>query len=80
MKSKLSVLVFLLSLLSFGHLAIANENQELSNEDLDEIKSLCQEESTGAENPQSFVSDCVADRIQALKEEKGLAQPNKEES
>ena len=81
MKTKLSLIALLFGLIGFGSQAIAIENQGLSKVDLDQINASCKEESKGAENPQWYADECVAERVQALKEERGLAKPaNKEES
>lgn len=80
MKTKLSVLALLLALPGFGGLAMANETEGLNKADLDQINSTCKEESRDAENPEWYADECVTERIQALKEEKGLAQPDKDES
>ncbi len=80
MKTKLSALALLLTLTGFGSQAVAIENEGLSKADLDKINATCKEESRDAENPEWYADECVAERIQALKEEMGLAQPAKEES
>lgn len=80
MNTKLSALALLLSLFGFAGLATANENEGISKVDLDQITAACKEESKDAENPAWYADECVAERVQALKEEKGLAQPAKEES
>lgn len=78
MKTKLTVLATLLTLFGFANLAMANENEGLSKVDLDQINAACKEESRDAENPSWYAEECVDERIQALKEEKGLVQPNEE--
>ena len=80
MKTKLSTLALLLTLTGFGSQAVAIENEGLSKADLDKINATCKEESRDAENPEWYADECVTERIQALKEEMGLAQPAKDES
>jgi len=80
MKTKLSLIALLIGLAGFGTQAVAIENQGLNKVDLDQINATCKEESKGAENPEWYADECVAERVQALKEERGLAQPAKEES
>ena len=79
MKTKLSAIALLLSLTGFGTQALAIENQGLNKVDLDQINNVCKQESQGAENPQWYAEECAADRIHALKVERGLAKPKKEE-
>ena len=80
MKINLSTVALLLFLGGFGSLVTANENQGLSKFDLDQINTSCKEESRDAENPEWYAEECIAERVQALKEERGLVQPEKEES
>jgi len=80
MKTQLSALALLLLLSGFGSLAMANENQGLDKSELDKINAYCKEDARDAETPEWYAQECVDEGIQALKEEKGLAQPAKEES
>lgn len=79
MTKQLSALVLLLAMGGFSASVFAATNQGLSKQELDEINASCREESQGAENPQWYADECVDERIQALKEERGLAQPEEKE-
>lgn len=79
LKLKLSVLALLLTFFGFGQLVIANENQGLSLEEMDQIKATCKEDSRDAENPEYYMEECISQTIQAVKEEKGLVETAKEE-
>ena len=78
MKTKLTAIALLTGLLGFGSQVLATENQGLSKVDLDQINAACKQESQGAENPQWYAEECAAERVHALKVERGLAQPTKE--
>ena len=80
MKTKLSLIALLFGLTGFGIPLMAVENEGLNKVDLHQINASCKEESQGAENPQWYAEECVAERVQALKEERGLAKPAKEDS
>ncbi len=80
MKIKLSILTLLLTLSGFGTLALANENQDLSTMELDQIKATCKEDSRDTENLEYYTQECINEGISALKEERGLVVPDKEES
>ncbi|MDH5444979.1 MAG: hypothetical protein OEY52_05440 [Gammaproteobacteria bacterium] len=78
MKTKLSLTLLLTGLIGFGSQTIAKENEGLSKVELDQIKASCKQESKGAENPEWYADECISDRVQALKEERGLAEPKEE--
>lgn len=80
MKTKLSALALLLALGGLSSAVVANPNDGISKVDLDQINASCKQEAEGAENPQWYAEECVAERVQALKEQRGLAQPVKEDS
>lgn len=80
MKTQLNALALLFTLIGFSSQAMARENESISKAELDQINASCKEESRDAENPQWYADECIAERIQALKEERGLATPAKEES
>ena len=67
MKNLFSIMLFSLfaSALSFNVLA---EDMQSAEQD---IKAECKEESKNAESPEIYFEECVADRLQALKEEQG---------
>ena len=79
MNKYFTAVVLLSALLGFGAAVQAKENEGLSKADLDQINNACKQESQGAENPQWYAEECAADRIHALKVERGLAKPKKEE-
>jgi hypothetical protein len=80
MKTKLSLIALLLGLTGFGSQLMAVENEGLNKVDIDQINAACNEDAKDAENPQWYAEECVAERIQALKEERGLVAPAKEDS
>ncbi len=59
--------ILLAGLLSFNSFAYAEDMQEAE----DAIKAECKEESQNAESPELYYDECVADRLQALKDEQG---------
>lgn len=78
MKTKLTAIALLTGLLGFGSQVLATENQGLNKVDLDQIHAACKQESQGAENPQWYAEECAADRIHALRVERGLEKPKQE--
>ena len=78
MNTKLTTLVLLLSLFGFGSLAVAGQNEGLSKDEVDQITNICTEESRDAEIPKEYAEECIAERVQAMKEDKGLVKPKEE--
>jgi len=74
----MSALVVLLTVAGFSTSVFASQNEDLSKVELDQIKNACKEDARDAENPQWYADECVDERIQALKEEKGLVKPKED--
>ena len=79
MKTKLGTLALLSALAGLSSVAVANSNDGINKVELEQIHAACKEEARGAENPQWYAEECVDERVQALKVERGLAQPPAEE-
>lgn len=80
MKTKLSVVALLFAMTAFGSQSMAAENEGLNKADLDQINAACKNDSRDAENPEWYLSECIEEAVQALKVERGLAEPDKEKS
>lgn len=65
MKNHILMLLLAAGLLSFNSYAQDMQAAEES------IKAECKEESKNAESPEIYFEECVADRMQALKDEQG---------
>ncbi|MDH5407605.1 MAG: hypothetical protein OEZ33_09120 [Gammaproteobacteria bacterium] len=79
MKMKLSMLAMLFALFGTGFQAVAAENEGIQQAEIDEIKAACKADARDAEDPAWYAKECVDDRIQAIKEERGLVK-SKDES
>ena len=63
---------FVLTVLSlFAALSVCNVYAEDTQAAEDQIKAECKEESKNAESPEIYLEECVADRLQALKDSEG---------
>jgi len=80
MKTKLSVLVLSLTMTISSAAVMAEENKGISKAELEKINIECKEDSRDAVNPEWYADECIAERVQALKEDLGLAQPEKDDS
>ena len=78
MRMKFNVLALLFALSGVGFQAVASQNEGIDQAEIDEIVASCKEESQGAENPEAYSKECADERIQALKEERGLAVPKEQ--
>lgn len=78
MKMRLSLFALLFGLLGISFQSVAMENEGIQQEEIDEIKAVCKEDARDAEDPAWYAKECVDDRIQAIKEERGLVKPKDE--
>ncbi|MDH5179181.1 MAG: hypothetical protein OEZ39_17830 [Gammaproteobacteria bacterium] len=80
MKMKAGLIALVFATNGIALTAVANPNEGITEVELEQIKLSCKAEAKDAVTPEWYEQECISDSIQALKEQKGIAQPVKEES
>lgn len=78
MKMKAGIIALLFAMSGFVATAYAESEASISQAEMEDIKASCKDEAKDAVTPDWYEQECVNDRVQALKEEKGIAEPKEQ--